>query len=550
MSEADDHLQRGEWTAAREAFRAELERSESAEAHEGLARASRALDDHHTAMTQLEKAFGLHVAADATADAARVAVALAEAAITSTGDAAVASGWLLRARRHLRDHPDDPAWPTVASMQAYVSLAYDKDPREARSFGEEALAHAQRLADAPGEVAAKGHLGLTLVSQGALDEGMRLLDEATAAAAGGEVSPEQALDAYCVLITACERVRDYARVQQWARHVLDEATSPVDDGFMIFARTEYAQVLVQTGHWEAANQQLRHITDDPDARPLATAMAWVVSADLQRLRGDLDRADQALAVAEREPYRRAVRHLAMAGRAAILLEQGRTQDAADLGHRYLRSVSVEAMAERVGVLETIVRACIDLGDLAAATEAAEELGAIAERIATDGVRAASLRATALVAARTVGPHAGIQDLDDAIELYDNAAMVPAMVAARVDLAGLHRLAGDAARASLVGEQALDEAKSLGASGLVEVAGAVLAGLRTDRSDGPANLTQREIDVLRLVAHGATNQDIADEFVLSVRTVERHLSNIYLKIGATGPSARSIATAFAHTHGVT
>jgi len=57
-------------------------------------------------------------------------------------------------------------------------------------------------------------------------------------------------------------------------------------------------------------------------------------------------------------------------------------------------------------------------------------------------------------------------------------------------------------------------------------------------------------VLRLVAHGRSNGEIARELVLSVRTVERHVANIYLKIGASGRTARAVATAWAHAHGVT
>jgi DNA-binding NarL/FixJ family response regulator len=60
------------------------------------------------------------------------------------------------------------------------------------------------------------------------------------------------------------------------------------------------------------------------------------------------------------------------------------------------------------------------------------------------------------------------------------------------------------------------------------------------------LTPRETEVLALIACGRTNSEIARELVLSVRTVERHIENIYAKIGATGKAARAIATAYALT----
>jgi DNA-binding NarL/FixJ family response regulator len=68
--------------------------------------------------------------------------------------------------------------------------------------------------------------------------------------------------------------------------------------------------------------------------------------------------------------------------------------------------------------------------------------------------------------------------------------------------------------------------------------------------GVADLTPRETEVLRLIAAGKNNQEIAAVLVLSVRTVERHISNIYEKLGASGAAARATATAYALRHGLT
>jgi DNA-binding CsgD family transcriptional regulator len=73
-----------------------------------------------------------------------------------------------------------------------------------------------------------------------------------------------------------------------------------------------------------------------------------------------------------------------------------------------------------------------------------------------------------------------------------------------------------------------------------------SGRKPSQSPGNAGLTEREIEVLRLLADGETNKSIAGRLVLSVRTVERHIAEIYAKTGAHG---RAAATAFALRHGL-
>jgi DNA-binding NarL/FixJ family response regulator len=63
------------------------------------------------------------------------------------------------------------------------------------------------------------------------------------------------------------------------------------------------------------------------------------------------------------------------------------------------------------------------------------------------------------------------------------------------------------------------------------------------------LTGRERDVLRLLAMGRSNAEIARELVVSVRTVESHVAAVYRKIGVGGRTARAAATAYALAHGL-
>jgi DNA-binding NarL/FixJ family response regulator len=67
-----------------------------------------------------------------------------------------------------------------------------------------------------------------------------------------------------------------------------------------------------------------------------------------------------------------------------------------------------------------------------------------------------------------------------------------------------------------------------------------------QSRAPMGLTAREVEVLRLVAAGRSNQEIAEQLVLSEKTVARHLSNMYTKLGV---GSRTAAAAFAFEHGL-
>ncbi|MBA2634429.1 MAG: helix-turn-helix transcriptional regulator [Chloroflexi bacterium] len=92
--------------------------------------------------------------------------------------------------------------------------------------------------------------------------------------------------------------------------------------------------------------------------------------------------------------------------------------------------------------------------------------------------------------------------------------------------------------------------SLGAAHESARAGRLEAEIQGGRDPSGVPLSDREVDVLRLVAAGRSNEEIAGDLVLSIRTVERHISNIYSKIGASGRTARVAASGYAHRHGLT
>lgn len=545
---ADELLAAKEFAAARAAYTALLDTGADGKLLEGLALACRALDDVSAARASYEQAYRWYVGTGDLAGAGAVACALADIELSDLGGSAVAAGWLSRARHHYAALPEDPGLVMVEAMCGYRALAYEKDPASARQFVERAAMLAERAGDVTALVMSRAFLGLTQVSLGELEDGFALLDDATAAALAGEVPAPADLDVYCVLITACERVRDLDRMEQWAQRVLSMATAQGSAGFATFARTRYASLLIGRGRWPEAEDELDQVLRDAGGRPLTAAMAMALRATLRRAQGRLDEALVELAACEREPHRRAVRHQVLSVRAGIELDRGDPQAAADLAERYLRAVSRMDLIERIEVLEVLVRARLALGEPEAADVAAGELEATARLIPTDAVRGAAASARALVDRAAGDRTAARAGLERAVELLEDAGYLHARLAAELDLAALLLEDAEVPATRTLAASVHETATRLGARGLATAAQELLRRLRggLPATDG---LTPRETEILRLVAEGLSNTAIAERLVLSPRTVERHVSNIYLKVGATGPAARTVAVAHARRSGL-
>jgi DNA-binding NarL/FixJ family response regulator len=128
--------------------------------------------------------------------------------------------------------------------------------------------------------------------------------------------------------------------------------------------------------------------------------------------------------------------------------------------------------------------------------------------------------------------------EDAVDLYARSGGRWEAAQARRQLARTLRAQGHDQAAEREARAADEALRTLGAQ-----------RVPADDAAAPAGLTARELEVLRLVARGRSNNEIADELVLSVRTVERHIANIYDKIGASGRSARAAAASYALAAGV-
>ena len=173
---------------------------------------------------------------------------------------------------------------------------------------------------------------------------------------------------------------------------------------------------------------------------------------------------------------------------------------------------------------TVLCAADAAGEAAAA---AAEFGSLAERFASDSVRASHARALGEVALANYEWQKALPELRQAAGLWRDLDVPYETARCSVLLATAYRGVGDDEAADLELESAREAFTRLGARrDLLEVQGM----LRHPALPGQHGLSPREVEVLRLIVRGLTNRAIAAELFLSERTVQRHVSNIFDKLG--------------------
>ena len=522
----------GDWEAAREAFQASLDQAPSAEAFEGLGVACRWLGEQEAAIRHLQRAYRLHRQAGDARAAARVAVQLCLGECYFHSDVAVGLGWLERADRLLEGHEPGAEQGWLALLRGHLALQVDRDPARARTYATAARAIGRDAGVVDVEMMALALEGLALVCEGEVEDGMRRLDEATAAAVAGELEDLDAISSCCCyLIDACKRVRDFERAAQWCDHVKGFCEQWSDRLTFAACRAHYADILIWQGDWGAAEAELRaNLGPLADIHPNRIADGMVRLAELRRRQGLLDESSRLLEAADGH-------FLAPLVRASLALDRGDAATAVHEAERSLRRLPAGGLTDRTPALEILVRARLAAGNAQAAREAAEQLRAIASTARTGASAAAASFAEGLLAAAAADWEAARPAFEDAVDLYARSGGRWEAAQARRQLARALRAVGH------------DQAAEREARAADEVLRALGAQHAPADETAPAGLTAREVEVLRLVARGRSNQQIADELVLSVRTVERHIANIYDKIGASGRAARAAAASYALAAGV-
>jgi DNA-binding NarL/FixJ family response regulator len=521
VAEGYEALAVGDWVAARAAFESAVTIEESPEALDGLGRTLWWLRESEQAVVHRERAYSGFRRDGQLPRAARIALWLSREYALVWGNHAAANGWLARAERLLAD-------VAPGAEQGWLDLARSErapEPVESARLAAAALDVAVGTGDVDLELRALAQLGLAEVSSGKLDEGLARLDEAMAAATGGEAATlETFADVSCTLMLACERADDAERPRQWAE-VFEAFTRKYDHiALLAFCRTCCADVYAANGRIDAAEAELlaalRELEEAGQQARCVHPAARL--AEIRVLQGRFEEAEQFLSGFEDQPD-------AVQAAAALRLARGEPQAAAavlerrldELGHSNL--LAAQPLAQ-------LVEASIAAGDLGAAGAAAAELSKIAETSGRDRAHALAAFAAGRVAAASDDPSAH-ELLRRALNLFAGLPQPLEAARARLELArSLARLTPEVAID--YARRARSDLEALGAEREADEAAALMRELGAKGRAGPrefGRLSKRELEVLRLLGEGLTNSEIAKRLFISPKTAEHHVGRIYGKL---------------------
>jgi DNA-binding NarL/FixJ family response regulator len=484
----------------------------------------------------LERLHQARLAAGETDHAARAAVWLAVRFLFQ-GEAARSGGWFARAERLVEGAPGDTVERGYLLFpQALRALRADDAATAHRLFSEMA-GTGERFGDR--ELTLYGRLGQgrSLVRLGEVSRGMALLDEVMVGVTAGDVPPVAVGDMYCSVIDACDETFDVRRAQEWTSALVRwSEVQPQASPYRGSCLIRRAEVLLLHGEWSGAAGELERACDCLAGPPVHQSIgaAWYRLAELHRLRGEDEEAE--------ELYRRGSRwgRDPHPGLALLRLAQGRV----DVAAAAIRRVIAEARNARMRAAD--LSACVEImlaaNDPGAARTAAGELTQLAEALGAPLLRAMAAHATGAVLLAEHEPQAALVALREAAVGWQ-ALEVPYQAARTQVLIGVaHRALGDEDTAAIELETVRHTFAALGAVPDVRL----IEALRRP-PDAPAargSLTAREVEVLQLIATGRTNRAIAERLGISDKTVARHVSNIFTKLGL---SSRAAATAYAFQH---
>lgn len=454
------------------------------------------------------------------------------------GDMGQAGGWLARATRLVDEAGTDGAARGYLEVPAALEALAGADPAAANALANDIVDLAGRFGDK--DLLALGVLlrGQASLALGETVGGMKLLDEVMVAVATGEVSPIPAGIVYCAVIEACMDVFDLRRAAEWTEALNRWCAAQPDlvpyRGQCLVHRSQVLQAHGAWGEATAEAERARQRLAEP-AHP-ALGLALYQQGELLRLRGefaDAERSYRAASEQGREPA---------PGLALLRLAEGKVDAAAAAVRRMVEESRGQL------TLSTMLAASVEImlgaADVQAARSAADELATMAAAGSSPLLNAISAYATGSVLVAEGEAAAALASLRRACVDWRDLEMPYEAARARAQIGVACRTLGDHDTADFEIDAARATFERLGARPDLARVGRLLG--KAKKRLRPAELTERECEVLRLVATGKTNREIADVLVISKHTVGRHLQNIFLKLDL---SSRAAATAYAYEHGL-
>ncbi len=531
-----ESYERRAWLDAFEAL-TQADRATRLEAEdlELLATSAYMLDRDDDFASALERAHHLYLDTGNAARAVRCAFWVG-VNLATRGEMAGASGWFGRAQRLLETDERDSVERGYLLIPVLLQQVGAGDPEAAHATAANAVEIGERFGDADLVALGLHEQGHALVRQGRIEEGLRLIDEAMVAVTAGELSPIVTGLVYCNVIAFCQEVYEARRAREWTvaltRWCERQPDMVAHTGLCLLHR---AEIMELSGAWGDALEEARRAGARfaQGSDQVAAGQASYRQGEVHRLRGEFNAAEEAYREASRcgwEPQ---------PGLALLRQAQGDGDAAAAAIRRVVGETDEPLTLARL--LPAYVEIMLTHGEVEEARGARRRLDEISEGH-EDGMRAAlAAQVRGAVDLAEGDADSALVELRQAWQLWRGLEAPYEAARARVLVGLACRALGDEDAAGLELAGARSVFAELGAAPDLARVEALDQGAEPSDAHG---LTPRELEVLRLVAGGATNKGIAAELVVSERTVDRHVSNIFAKLGV---SSRAAATAYAYEH---
>ena len=533
LRRAREAYERREWVSAYQALSGLADTELEPDDFVALATAAFLLGRTNDVVQALQRAYQAKLDLGDLPGAVRVAYWLTTT-LWGAGEVAVGNGWLSKGQHLLDDLGQDVVERGYLQERVTFGHIMKGEFADALQAAPTITEYGRRFGDQ--DLLAMGlHIeGRLSIFSGHVAEGLRLLDEAMISVVSGEVSPIFSGVVYCSSIEACQEISDFDRAGQWTHALTNWCDA--QPGLVAFTgqcAVHRGQLMRVHGAFEDAIAELGHaaVRYAEAGAASAVGLAYYERAEVHRLLGEHDAAESAYDQAARHG------HPTQPGRSLLWLDRGRREAAVAAVRRLL--TERQEPVRRSQVLPAAVDVLVEAGEPDEAAPLADQLLEIGASFDCTALRAAGCYAEANVALARADAESGLVAARQALDHWHRLSAPYEAARSRVLVGRALRLLGDEESAVAELTAARATFAELGAKpGERQTADLLGEG------QAPGGLSPRELEVLRLVAAGMSNPQIAETLVLSEKTVARHLTNIFTKLEV---GSRTAAAAFAYRH---